>query len=196
MRTILIAAMMLGTAAAASAQNLTVGLKREMNGLDPHLHNAPAGHQINRHIFDRLVQFEGADIVPGLAESWRQQDDTTLVLTLRAASFHDGLPVTSADVAASFARIPSVPSNVGAFLPYIRAVTAVETPDARTVVIKTSAPTPSLLRNLALVSIVPARFANASPDAFNSGAAAIGSGPFRFVRYERAAALELERNDA
>jgi peptide/nickel transport system substrate-binding protein len=183
-------------AASASAQTLTVGLKTEMNGLDPHLHNAPAGHQINRHIFDRLVQFDGAEVVPGLAESWQQRDDTTLVLTLRAATFHDGAPVTSADVAASFARIPSVPANIGAFLPYIRAVTAVETPDARTVVLRSAGPSPSLLRNLALVSILPAKHAAATPEAFNTGQAAIGSGPFRFARYERAAVLELERNDS
>jgi peptide/nickel transport system substrate-binding protein len=190
-------ALALLVASEASAQTLTVGLKTEMNGLDPHLMNAPAGHQINRHMFDRLVQFAGGGIEPGLAASWQQRDDTTLVLMLRpGVTFHDGTPVTAGDVAASLARIPSVPANIGAFLPYIRAVTAVETPDPATVVLRSAAPSPSLLRNLALVSVVPAKHAQAAPEAFNAGSAAVGSGPYRFVRYARSEVLELERNDA
>lgn len=185
-------------ATAASAQTLTVALKTEMNGLDPHLQNAPAGHQINRHMFDRLVQFSpDGGVEPGLAASWEQRDDTTLVLRLRSgATFHDGSPVTSGDVAASIARIPKVPANVGAFLPYIRAITAVEVPDAATVILRSAAPSPSLLRNLALVSIVPARLGDAPPEQFNAGSAAVGSGPFRFVSYRRGQELELARNDA
>src|SRR5690606_2280697 len=38
--------------------------------------------------------------------------------------------------------------------------------------------------------------ANARSDAFNSGAAAIGTGPFRLVSWRKGDALELARNDA
>jgi peptide/nickel transport system substrate-binding protein len=183
---------------AAAAQTLTVGLKTEMNGLDPHMHNAPAGHQINRHLFDRLVEFApgGTDIRPGLAARWEPRDAETMVFHLRPeARFHDGTPVTAADVQASIRRIPGILNNVGPFLPYIRAIAEVDAEGERTVAIRTRGPAPGLLRNLALVSIVPARQAGAAVDAFNTGAAAIGSGPYRFVGYSRNQMLELARND-
>jgi peptide/nickel transport system substrate-binding protein len=195
----MLVAVALMLAAPAATQTLTVGLKTEMNGLDPHLHNAPAGHQINRHLFDRLVEFTpgGTDIRPGLAAGWEQRDAETWVFRLRPdARFHDGTPVTAADVQASFRRIPGVLNNVGPFLPYIRAIATVDAQDDRTVVIRTRGPAPGLLRNLALVSILPARHAEATAEAFNAGTAAVGSGPFRFVSYARGQSLELVRNEA
>ena len=45
------------------------------------------------------------------------------------------------------------------------------------------------------VAIVSRQFANASTEDFNSGKAAIGTGPYKVVRYVKSDRLELSRND-
>jgi peptide/nickel transport system substrate-binding protein len=87
-----------------------------------------------------------------------------------------------------------VRNSPGPLITVIRPVTEVETPDPRTVVIRTSEPTPALPSLLTSVFVIPARLSEAAGEDFNSGAAQQGSGPFRFVAYRRGDRLELARN--
>lgn len=80
---------------------------------------------------------------PYLAESWEWSDDG-LALTLHLvenARFHDGVPITSADVAFSIMTIKANHPFQTMFGP----VEAVDTPDAHTAVIRLSQPHPALL---------------------------------------------------
>lgn len=75
--------------------------------LDPHLGNLFADAARGKALFDKLADY-GADLaaVPRLAETW--EPNTGLdrwTITLRQAEFHDGKPVTAADVLYSYRRI-------------------------------------------------------------------------------------------
>jgi peptide/nickel transport system substrate-binding protein len=92
---------------------------------------------------------------PYLAESWEVSPDgrsVTLHL-VKTAVFHDGQPVTSADVAFS---IDVIKKN-HPFQTMLAPVESVETPDAHTVVLRLSRPHPALLLAMspALMPILP-----------------------------------------
>ena len=71
--------------------------------LNPLLNDAyPVDRDLTGLIFDGLVSVEAdGSLSPALAESWRYSEDgLTLTFTLReGATWHDGVPVTAADVA-------------------------------------------------------------------------------------------------
>jgi len=97
----------------AMAQTLRIGIQSPPSTLDPHWLLNLANTGALRNIYDTLVaRDDQMRLQPGLAESWRVVDDTTWEFRLRPnLRFHDGSPVTSADVAASFRRVPNVPGN-------------------------------------------------------------------------------------
>ena len=68
--------------------------------------------QIIYNIYSKLLNYEVVDgdlkLVGDLAESWEQEDDTTLVFNLRNdAVFHNGEPVTASDVKYTFETMQS-----------------------------------------------------------------------------------------
>src|SRR5712671_6488123 len=72
----------LGWVAVAGAQESTrelkIGLSAEPSAMDPHFHNLTPNNSLLRHIFDRLIhQDENQALIPGLAVSWRNVDDST-----------------------------------------------------------------------------------------------------------------------
>ncbi|MCH7569683.1 MAG: hypothetical protein IH919_03805, partial [Deltaproteobacteria bacterium] len=80
--------------------------------------------------------------VPVLAESWERRDSVTLVFHLDArARWHDGVPVTAADVLFAFerARDPAISAQLATVLSTIQEVTA---EDDLTVVFRFDRPFP------------------------------------------------------
>ena len=77
--------------------------------------------------------------MPGIAKSWEVSDDEkTVTFHLDPdAKWSDGKPITSADVKYS---LEVLGGNGVLFTSYTDNVTAIETPDPETVVIKTSKP--------------------------------------------------------
>ena len=128
---------------------------RSLNFLD----NVSAGTGSTlQGVYDRLViwKWEGGspvwkEIAPGIAESWKVSDDgLTWNFKLRNdVMFHDGTPLTSADVKATYDHFitfgdyrPPARSYVGPF------VESVDAPDDYTVVLHLNAPAAVLLQNL------------------------------------------------
>lgn len=185
-------------AKAAMAQSLTLALAATPTAIDPHFHNLVPNNAIAAHVFDRLVhQDERQALTPGLAESWRALSETAWEFRLRAGvTFHDGSPVEAEDVAASLRRVPAVPNSPGPFTQFVRGIAAVEVVDARTLRITTRGPQPLLPTDLSVIAIIPRRFETASTAEFRSGAAMIGSGPFRFESFTPGDRVVLARNDA
>jgi peptide/nickel transport system substrate-binding protein len=181
----------------AVAQNLRIGIQAPPSTLDPHWLLNLANTGALRNIYDTLVaRDDQMRLRPGLAESWRVVDDTTWEFRLRPnLRFHDGSPVTSADVAASFQRVPNVPGNPNPYTIYLAGVTGVEVVDDRVFRIRTNGPAPILPTNLTQIFIVPRAVAGFGNPEFNSGQAAIGSGPFRVVSWQTNAPLVLRRNE-
>ena len=125
---------------------------------------------------------------PYLAKSWSTSDDgMSVTLNLvKGATFHDGTPITSSDVAFS---IDTVQKN-HPFKTMFAPVTSVDTPDAHTAVINLSKPHPALLLAMSsqLLPIIPEHIYGDGQDpkahpANSEGV--VGSGPFKLVEFER-----------
>ena len=175
---------------------LRVAFDAEWTSLDPHFHSFPYNLSVAHHLFDALVEHDAdQQVIPRLATRWEAVEPNRWRFHLRGdAVFADGSPVTAADVIASIERIRLIKNSPGPLTGTIRPITAVTAPDARTVEFTTSEPTPALPALLTAVYIVPARLRDAPTEAFNSGEAQLGSGPFRFAAYRRGDRLELTRN--
>lgn len=184
-------------AAPALAQNLRIGIQAPPSTLDPHWLLNLANTGAMRNIYDTLVgRDDKMELTPALAESWRLVDDTTWEFKLRAGvRFHDGSPLTSADVVATFQRVPNVPGNPNPYSIYLAGIAGVDVVDDLTFRIRTNGPLPILLTNLTQVFIVPRSVQNIGNPEFNSGQAAIGTGPFRVASWQTNAPLVLRRND-
>ncbi len=191
-------AMLLGGALPARAQDLVIGVSSAVTSLDPHFHNLSSNFNLDLNIFDRLInQDERQRLQPDLATAWQAIDDTTWKFTLRqGVTFHDGTPFGAEDVAASLRRVPWVPNSPGSFFVYTRAITETVILDDHTILLKTATPYPLLPVDLTSIDIVPRANEHAPTTDFNNGRAAIGTGPFLFVRYVPGDRLVLKRNDA
>ena len=193
------ALLLLALSFSCAAADLSIGLGGDVTSMDPHFHNLTPNNNVGAHIFDTLVMKEaGGKIKPGLAESWRVVDDLTWEFRLRKeVRFHDGSPFTAADVVFSLDRVPSVPNSPSPFTTYTKQVTEKIVVDPWTIRLKSAAPYPQMPNDMSTVLIVSAKAAaSATTEDFNSGKATIGTGPFRFVRWQKGDRIELARNDA
>ena len=97
----------------------------------------------------------------------------------------------------SIDRVPKVPNSPSPFTIYTKQITEKIIVDPYTIRFKTAAPYPLMPNDMSTIFIVSSRAAKgAATEDFNSGKAAIGTGPFKFVRYAKGDRIELARNDA
>ncbi|MBU8540409.1 ABC transporter substrate-binding protein [Falsiroseomonas tokyonensis] len=181
----------------AMAQEARIAIQTETSSLDPHFALVGANQAVARHIFEALV---GSDRdlkpVPGLTEFSNPEPDVWEFRIRPDARFHDGSPVTAEDLRFSLERMPRVPNSPAPFIRLAGSVTAIEVVDQHTIRLRSRGPDPSIPLNAMSAWIVSARVAaDATTADFNSGRATIGSGPWRFVEWQRGQALRLARND-
>jgi peptide/nickel transport system substrate-binding protein len=183
----------------AQAQSVTIGLSADITSMDPHYHLVTSNQNVVEHVFNRLVERnDQLRMVPGLALSWRAVDPLTWEFKLRPdVKFHDGSPFTAEDVAFSIERVPTIKDSPGSFAVYTKAITGTTIVDPLTIRFKTATPYPLLPAEMGTFAIVSKKAATGAFTAdFNSGKAAIGTGPFKLVRYARGDRVEMVRNDA
>jgi peptide/nickel transport system substrate-binding protein len=183
----------------AQAQSVSVGLAADITSMDPHYHLLTSNQNVVEHVFNRLVERnDQLRMLPGLALSWRAVDPLTWEFKLRPdVKFHDGSPFTAEDVAFSIERIPTIKDSPGSFAIYTKAITEIAIVDPLTIRFKTATPYPLLPAEMGTFGIVSKKAAmGASSADFNSGKAAIGTGPYKLVRYARGDRIEMVRNDA
>lgn len=183
----------------ADAQDLRIGVAQLSTSVDPHFYNLAANITLSLHIFDRLVQrAPDSTLSPDLALSWQAISDTVWEFRLRpGVTWSDGSEFTAADVAFTIDRARNVPNSPSSFAGFLRAIRTVEVVDPLTVRLHTDAPAPNVPIDLASIAIVSRHAGqDASTDDYNTGRAAIGTGPYRLVRFERGNTVELVRNDA
>jgi peptide/nickel transport system substrate-binding protein len=161
--------------------------------LDPRIGTDGPSERIDSLIFNSLVELDVHRIPRGdLAEKWEMPDPVTYVFHLRSGvKFHDGRPLTSADVKYTFDSIinGSVTTSKRGSL---RLVKSIEAPDIATVIFHLSEPNGGFLTDICrpAFGVVPA---DSGSDAV---AHLIGTGPFRFVSAQQDDTVVLERNAA
>jgi peptide/nickel transport system substrate-binding protein len=189
-------------AGAAAAQTLTMGVRGGPESMDPHFSALGSHAEAAKHIFDTLV-WSGTDlqIEPGLATSWTAIDEDTWEFKLReGVKFHDGSDFDAEDVKFSIERIPVVTGPTTTAI-YVRRVASVDIIDPYTVHINTDGQAATLPNDFIRLFIVSSEAAadystpETAAQGFNSGAATIGTGPYKFVSWEPKGDLKLERND-
>src|SRR6266545_1323935 len=159
--------------------------------------SGPIG-QVTSKIYDGLLEYDfGLKPIPGLAESWKvSPDGKTITFTLhKGVKFHDGKPFTSADVKFSILEVLKKhhPRGPGTF----RELTDIDTPGAHTVVFKLSGPAPYLLMALSGYEspMLPKHlFEGTDLKASKYANAPVGTGPFKFVEWQRGQFMRLDRN--
>src|SRR5256885_7918193 len=184
-------------AAQVHAATLTVGLGTDITAIDPHYHNLTPNNNVAAHIYGYLVERnEKSQPIAGLATEWKTLDPTTWEFKLRkGVKFHDGSEFTAADVVASIERVPKVPNSPSPFTAYTKQIQKIEVVDPYTIRFRTATPYPLMPTDLEQVAIISKQYANASTDDFNTGKAAIGTGPYKVVKYAKGDRIEFARND-
>ena len=122
-----------------------------------------------------------------LAESWEVDDAGVWTFTLREASWHDGTPVTSGDVAYTIAEVAK-PESAAFRQGQLALITKVETPDDRTVRMFTEEP----------LAILPSWFAHYHMPILKTGEpndTTIGAGPFTLGEIDRGVSVSLKAFD-
>ncbi|HWK69750.1 ABC transporter substrate-binding protein [Pollutimonas sp. M17] len=200
----------------SQAQTLKIGLASEPTAVDPHYHQTTPNEALIYHIFQPLVAMDADQkLQPALAKSWEATDDTTWTFKLdEKARFSNGEPFTAQDVVFSFCRILNNETGIGSGgTNTVRRIVSVETPDERTVLLKTAAPQPVLPNELARIPMIWSGIVKhdtltytpkegcgvTSPwpavNDFNSGKDVIGTGPYVLKSYVKGSGIVLERNE-
>ena len=211
-----LACVLVGCGPAKAQDRATEGgvYRRPLGGepatLDPPRITDVYGRPVAEQIFDGLVTFDQTlAITPALAQYWRaSRDGLTWTFTLRkGVKFHHGREVTADDVVFSFTRIldPRLRSSAAdSFLAIkgaaefregrARTVSGLVAVDPHTVQITLVEALRPFVSQLAVghAKIVPRDLVEQRGDAF--GAQPVGTGPFRFSRWERGKSLELTAN--
>lgn len=160
----------LGFAAAASAQEVRIGISAELSAMDPHYNNLTPNNMIAQQIYEPLVgQDVTQKLTPLLAESWKAIDDTTWEFKLRKnVKFHDGSPFTVDDVLATFQRAPNVPKSPSSFGAYVRGKEFSKVDD-HTFRVKTAAPAPLVPTDFSTFGVISAKCKDTTTEEFNAG---------------------------
>ncbi len=156
--------------------------------LDPRLATDAAASRIGDLLFSGLVKRnDNFSIAPDLAIKWKMPNEKTYVFHLRGGvKFHNGKALTSRDVKAEYDFILD-PKNKSPLKGTFKAIDKIEAPDELTVVFRLKRPSASFLGNLT-IGIVPEKTEAATM-------APVGSGPFKFVKYDLDEKLVLTRYD-
>ncbi|MGO3927691.1 ABC transporter substrate-binding protein [Rhodopseudomonas pseudopalustris] len=172
----------------------------EQRQLNPSLQASTGVYIIGGKIQEPLVDLDAAGNPVGvLAESWESTPDgKTITFKLRkGVVWHDGKPFTSEDVAFTALNMWKKILNYGSTLQLF--LTAVDTPDPQTAIFRYERPMPLnlLLRALPDLGYVSPKHIYETGDIRQNpvNLAPIGTGPFKFNKYERGQYIIADRND-
>jgi len=194
--------------AGSAGTRLVVALAQEPNSLNPLFTLGPTTAVIAPLIYSGLVTVDGqgrlrpqlATSLPSVRNGGISRDGLTITYRLRSGvRWQDGVPLTAADVAFTYAAIVNPANNVPSRFGYeaIRNVEAVGAGLVRVHLLRRYAPILSVFMGpdqnfFVLPKHVLARYRDLNAVPFN--AAPIGSGPFRVVAWARGDRLRLVRN--
>ncbi len=188
---ILIAAVFLKGGKEERENKVVVVVPQDPDYLDPHLAAAAGTYEMMFNVYEGLLKpAPDGSLLPALAERYSvSEDGLTYTFSLRpGVKFHNGKPVTAADVKYSLERLMGTATGqpLSPFFTKVQAVETAGTPGAQKVILRLKAPDAALLSNLTTAMIIPEDYQelNTRP---------VGTGPFRFVEYRPGQWVVLEK---
>ncbi len=182
------------TPALAARDSLIMGVALEPPHLDPTAGAAAAIDEVvYANVFEGLTRInQNGEVKPALAESWDISDDgKTYTFKLRSGvKFHDGADFTAEDVKFSLDRARAEDST-NAQKGLFAAIESVEVVDDATVKVTLSSPAGNFLFNMGWGDAVIVDPASAEGNKENP----VGTGPFKFSRWNKGSSIEIVRND-
>jgi len=189
----------------------TITFNNDLTTLDPQVGYDWQNWSVIKSIFDGLMDYKPGttELEPDLAETYTVSDDgLTYTFKLRdGVKFHNGRPMTSADVKYSFERAvsPATQSPGGGYFGMIAGyddvaggkattLSGIETPDDKTVIFKLTRPDATFLHLMAINFgyVVPKE--EVEKAGADWGKKPVGTGAFKFVEWVPGQAIKLERN--
>ena len=196
----LLAGLTLATAPLAAAPfkcpkvggDFVFGQEANVNSLDQMTSNTISTRNIAMNMFETLMtRDENNKPIGDLAASMEESaDKMTYTFKLRqGVKFHNGKPLSSADVAASFDRY----KKVGLIGSILTNVDHWETPDAATFVVKMKVAQPTFIDQLSSFSvpivIIPSENKDDAPQQLKT----IGTGPWELVQFVPGSFVKIKR---
>jgi peptide/nickel transport system substrate-binding protein len=176
---------------------VTFGLEADLRGVEPALGYDFTANPVICNITEGLMALDkDSNIYPLLAETFENPDGQTFIYNLRPGiKFHDGSDLTVADVIASIERVrsPAIASPMEWMFDQVESIT--ETGPMQ-VTIKLSVPSASFQYVMATTAghVMPKALIDSTPDLPTQEP--IGTGPYKFVKWEAGSQVELVKNDA
>lgn len=180
-----------------NGDTLIVGAAGNPQTFNPNSRGDDYFYPIAQNIYSRLVKINNNfEILPDLAKEWEVSDDGTefTFLLQENVKWHDGEDFSCSDVKFT---LDSVLDNQGFAANSLSTIQEVTCVDDNTVEVTLDSPDATFLGNLSWYGtfILPEHvFAGDNWDA-GTNIDPVGTGPFKFVKYEPGKNLDLEKNE-
>ncbi|MCL6509529.1 MAG: peptide ABC transporter substrate-binding protein [Anaerolineae bacterium] len=183
--------------ATTGGKSIIIAKVEEPETLNPYITQLVTSIDVLSGVMEGLMDFDTNQVLrPQLAESYSISDDglTYTFKLRRGVKWHDGQPFGAADVVATWKIIMNPDFAAFSQLGWDK-IAEIETPDDHTVVMKTSERYAPFLSYVATTFISPKHLIDKGVDAFKQefGRRPIGTGPYKFTRWETGQFIELEK---
>ena len=179
---------------AASRDRVTIFHNTVADSTHPYKQSSGPIYGYWQHVLEPLVELDYAkkDWVGVLAESWQFQGTRWVFKLRKGIKFHNGAPLTSKDVVYSVERMRD--EKAGSLqASNFKDVVEIQTPDDHTVVFVTKQPLAIFLDRLRNRFIVSKVAGDKQGEKWIDNP--IGTGPYKFVSFQRGGNLVFTRND-
>ncbi len=182
-----------------SASTLHLATGSNPSRLNPIIATDSSSSEIAGFIFNGLVKYDkdGNKIIGDLAESYRFEDNRTLVFNLRrGVKWHDGAPFSARDVVFTYEKIND-PSVISPYTSTFRMVESVTAPNGHTVRVVYKEPYFKALETW-MMGMLPEHLLKDEKNMMSSpfNLHPVGTGPYRLGKLEFSKRIELTAFEA